>query len=368
MRIKDVRSLFPIVKSTLYFDAASLTPYCIPVIEAQQNFMRERREFGSLYFDRWKSEIEECRKLAADLLKAHPSEVALTKNTTEGVNLTSRLVDWQKGDEVLVCDCDFPTNIYPFLNLKEEGVNVRYVKCKEGKIHLEDLERALSNKTKLLSISHVFYNSGYRVNLEEVGQLCSDKGVLLHVDAAQSLGAFKIDVRRAQIDFLSATGFKWLLSPLGTGLFYVNKKHLHKTPILGWLSVKDPDKLDTRAFELLPSAKRFEGGTKNIGGYLGMLAALKLIHSIGSKEIEEKVLEISQTLGEELKTSGQELISEMDDEHRSGIICIKKRVVTDDFLRKYCIVATIRKNLRFSPHIYNDEEDVSKLIKILSNR
>ncbi|MFQ5887206.1 MAG: aminotransferase class V-fold PLP-dependent enzyme [Candidatus Hydrothermarchaeales archaeon] len=366
MRIKVVRGLFPIVKRVLYFDAASLSPYCIPVMEALKTFGEERRDFASLYYDKWYSEIEKCRVLAAGLLNASTDEIAFTKSTSEGVNLTAQLVDWKRGDEVVVCDCDFPTNIYPFLNLESKGVKVKYVKTTEGKVPTEEIEQVLGDSTKLLSISHVFYSSGYRIQLEKLGKLCKENGVLLHVDAAQSLGAFQINVRKAQIDFLSAPGYKWLLSPLGTGLVYVKKEHIDKTPVLGWLSVKDPERLDAKGFELLDSAKRFEAGNLNIGGFLGMHAALKLIDSIGMKSIERRVLELSLSLAEELERAGLKVTSEIEKQHRSGIVSIKNRRFTKDFLRKHNIVATIRKNLRLSPHIYNTQEEIEKAVGTLS--
>jgi selenocysteine lyase/cysteine desulfurase len=337
------------------------------VIKAQERFARERRDLGSLQYDEWYEKIDNSRRRAAGLIQAIPEEVAFVKNTTEGVNLTAQLIDWEKDDEVLGCDCDFPTNIFPFLNLQRKGVSVRYVNCKNGRVHLEDIEEELSDETRLLSISHVFYNSGYRVDLEEVGKLCKERGILLHVDAAQSLGAFEINVEKARIDFLSACGFKWLLSPLGTGVYYVKKRHLEiEPPILGWLSVKDHEKLKTKEYEILKSSKRFEAGTLNIGGFLGMAAALSLISSIGLGAIEKRVLELSQTLAEELMRGGRSVISDLEEKHRSGIICIEKDGVTKKHLNEKGIVATVRKNLRLSPHIYNDEEDIEKLVQAIS--
>jgi selenocysteine lyase/cysteine desulfurase len=367
MKITEARELFPIVNKILYFDAASLTPYCTPVLDAQERFARERRDLGSLQYDEWYERIDNSRKLAAILINASPREIAFVKNTTEGVNLTASIIDWEKGDEVLVCDCDFPTNIFPFLNLKNRGVTVKYVRCKNGRAYLEEIEEEFSDKTRLLSISHVFYNSGYRIDLEELGKLCKERRILLHVDAAQSLGAFKINAEKAGIDFLSACGFKWLLSPLGTGVYFMKKRYIElEPPILGWLSVKDHEKLNTKRLEILKSSKRFEAGTLNIGGFLGMAAAMELINSIGIRTIEKRVLELSQTLAEALDRTGRRVISDIDKKHRSGIICVEKGNITKDHLRERGIVATVRKNLRLSPHIYNDEEEIEKLANAIS--
>ncbi len=366
MRIKDARDLFPIVERYLYFDAASLSPYCTPVIDAIENFMNERRDSASLNFDEWRNRIESSRGMVASMINSEAEEIAFTKNTSEGVNLTTMLVEWEKGDEVLVWDCDFPTNIYPFLNLKRKGVKTRYIQCRKGKVELEEIDSVLNEKTRLLSISHVFYDSGYRVDLGELGKICRDHDILFHVDAAQSLGAFRIDVKRCNIDFLSAPGFKWLLSPLGTGVFYVNKGHVKGSPVVGWLSVKEPKKFDTRDYELLEGAKRFEAGTLDIGGFIGMAAALKLISSIGVKAIERRVLQLSKILSEELRSSGLGLLSDWDEKNRSGIVSINKGELTKKALIDSSIVATLRDNLRLSPHIYNNEEEIEKIVEFLS--
>jgi selenocysteine lyase/cysteine desulfurase len=367
IKMNELRHLFPIVNNTLYFDAASLTPYCTPVINVVDRFIKERRDYASSHFEKWKNELESCRVLAAGLLGASSDEIALTKNTSEGVNLTAQLIDWSKGDEVLVCDCDFPTNILPFSNLKEKGVRVKFIECSGGKVPITEIEEGLSESTKLLSISHVFYNSGYRVDLDEVSQLCSENDVLLHVDAAQSLGAFKIDVKTSAIDFLSAPGFKWLLSPIGTGLFYAKKEHINKTPVIGWLSVKDFEKLKTRDYETLDSARRFEAGTLDIGGFLGMKAALSLIESISTNKIEKRVLDLSLKLAEGLQNFGLTVKSDLEKGHRSGIISVEKGEISKDFLKRKNITATIREDLRLSPFIYNNEEDIESVLRLLTS-
>jgi len=367
MKLEEVRGLFPIVRSMVYLDAASLSPYCAPVVKAMEEFTVERSELGSILYEEWYKRVEECRVLASNLLGASVEEVAFVKNTSEGVNLTAQMIRWRRGDEVLVCSCDFPTNIYPFLNLKDKGVRVRYVECRDGKVPVEELKRGIGGKTRLISISHVLYSSGYRFDLEEVGELCASEGLLLHVDAAQSLGALTVNVKRAGVDFLSAPGYKWLLSPLGTGVFYVKKERLSATPVLGWLSVKDPERLDTRRFEVEDSARRFETGNLNLSGLMGMRAALKLLTELGMRRVEERVLELSYMLAQELTERGLKVVTELADEHRSGIICVEKKGFSKDLLLKQKLVATVRANLRLSPHIYNNEEDLARAAELLSH-
>ena len=177
MNIEEVRKLFPIVQKYIYFDAASLSPYSIPVKDALEGFDALRMRSGSLNFDIWGEEIEDCRRLAANLIGAEMSEIALVKNTSEGVNLTSQLIEWEKGDNVVVSSLDFPTNIYPFLNLKKEGVKVRYVEDKEGKVLPSDVENSIDGSTRLVSLSSVLYGNGFRLDIEEIGKICREKNV-----------------------------------------------------------------------------------------------------------------------------------------------------------------------------------------------
>lgn len=280
---EKIRELFPITKEWLYFDASSLTPYCLPVLDVLEKFQKERRESGSIHYDDWYEEIEQGRKLAAKITGAKESEIALTKNTSEGINLTALMLDWEKGNNVVLSGLDFPANIYPFLNLKSKGVNVKYIKSKDGMILPEDVEREIDENTKLVSLSHVLYSSGYRLDVGAIGALCREKGVNFHVDATQSLGVVQTDVKKAKIDFLSVGAYKWLLSPLGSGFVYIDEKFLDRSPVLGWLSVKDAHKLDVHNYEILDEASRFEIGNLDVGAFLGMTAALDLIDSMGVK-------------------------------------------------------------------------------------
>lgn len=366
MDIEKVRELFPITRERLYFDTASLSPYCLPVINALNNFILERRDSASLYYDEWYDRVEDLRCLAAELLSTQPGSIALTRNTTEGVNLTARLVDWQKGDEVLAFACDFPTNVMPFQNLSGQDVTTRLIECGDGIPMLDEIEDKISENTKLLTISHVFYNSGYKVDLARLSQLCRERGVLLHVDAAQSLGALEIDVERMGIDFLSAPGYKWLLSPLGTGIFYAKEEHLERTPTMGWLSVKEPKALKTKGYEIASEARKFEGGNQDLGGLMGMKAALELIFELRTERIESYVLEMSRTLEKRLSEEGFTVRSETADENRSGIVCIEKGSITREKLLENAFIATVRDKLRLSTHIFNTKEEIDNLVMRLS--
>ncbi len=361
MDFASVRRLFPITKRYLYFDASSISPYCTPVIGALRRFDEQRRDRGSLYWDEWIEGVKDCRTRLARLMNAKSSEVALVKNTSEGVNLVALLMNWKPGDNVVVTDVDFPANVYPFLNQRKKGVEVRFIKG-EGGITPEQVKEAVDERTKLVSLSHVIYKSGYRLDLAEIGKLCREKGAYLHVDATQSLGALRVDVKRMNVDFLSAAGYKWLLSPLGSGVFYIREELLgEETPVLGWRSVKEPEAFDSEKYELADSARRFELGNYDISAFLGMRAALEILAKVGKSRVEKRVLELSEMLIDGLKDAGMKVLSDFEEENRSGIVCVKSLAKEKDILMNR-IAATVREYTRFSGHIYNDESDIDRLV------
>jgi cysteine desulfurase/selenocysteine lyase len=365
MKPDDIRSQFPITSEWIYLDAASLASYCIPLLRASGLFEKERTFGASIYYDEWYEKIEKGRALAAGITGAGENEIALTKNTSEGINLVALLLDWKKGDNVVLTDLDFTANIYPFVNLKSKGVDVKYIKSQDGKVLPEDVEREIDKNTKLVSLSHVLYRNGFRIDVEKIGALCREKGVHFHVDGTQSLGVVPMDVKKSNIDFMSVAGFKWLLSPMGTGFFFASEEFLDRSPVLGWQSVKDPFALDPHNFEIHDSARRFEIGTLDMGAFLGMTAALDFIDSIGQGEIEKTVLGLSSFLVEELKGQGLEVLSDFEKENASGIVSFANTGITKTGLINNKIVATVRDYVRLSPHIYNTRDEISKAVEII---
>lgn len=365
MNFEETRRLFPIVEKFTYLNAASVTPYYTTLVGTLAKIAADRRDFGSLHFDEWEEEMEETRDLAARLINASPSEIAFVKNTSEGVNLVAGILDWKRGDNVVVSEMDFPTNVYPFLNLKRRGVEVRYIKNIGGGVSPEGVEAKIDDRTRLVSLSHVFYNTGFRIELEKMGTICRENGVLFHVDSAQSTGAIKEDVKRAKVDFLSTCGYKWLLSPFGSGIFYIRKGLIDESPVLGWRSVEDPLDFDVYDYVVTDSAKRFEIGNLDAAAFLGMGVSLELINSIGIEKIERRIIELSSLIVDELEGLNVQLISNFEKKHRSGIVSFKKEGLTKDDLIENNIIATVRDYVRLSPHIYNDEEDISNLIAVL---
>jgi len=367
MKTSEARELFPITKNWLYFDAASLAPASVLLKNAVEEYYGEYEKSGAAKFEEWHLGLEKSRNAVAELINAKHTEIAHIKNASEGINLAALMIGWKKGDKVILFEEDFPANIYPFLNLRRKGVEAVFLKS------ADDISSAIDEKTKLLSISSVFYKNGYRVDLRKIGKMCREQNIPFHVDATQSLGAFKLDVESCFIDFLSCSGYKWLLSPLGTGIFYAKEELLNRfeTPVLGWLSVEEGEKLkkNYKNYKILSSAKRFELGNLDLGAFSGMLASLKLIKKVGMKNIEKHVLKLSKLLVNELgeierKDKKISLLTDFNEKNLSGIVSFSEKAsdkkITKNNLIKNKIIATVREYVRLSPHIYNNEGDVLK--------
>lgn len=345
------RELFPLLSRVTYLDTASLAPMATPVKQAMELFLEEWDAKASFGYAMWEEKLEEVRKRAAHLIKAKSEEIAVLTNTSQGVNYAGMLSGIKKGDVVVVSRGDFPANVLPF---RAMGAELRFI---PQHFTVEDVSRALKG-AKLLTISHVNYATGFRAEVEEIGKLCREEGVLFHLDATQSLGMLQIDVRRAGVDFLSAGCYKWLLAPIGTALFFSREEHLASTPIAGWRSVENPMSFSSEKFTR--EASKLELGNPCFPAIYGLEAALKLVLSTGLKNIERRVLGLAAKLRELL--ADFEVISP---ESNSGIVSIRASGVTKAKLLEKRVFVTVRDYIRISPHFYNTTEDLERAAAIL---
>lgn len=328
-----------------------------------------RGNLGRLEWDRC---AEETRDKFARLINAAKEEIAIIKNTTEGISIAANGIDWRPGDNLITADVEFPANVYPWLNLASEGVETRFVSQSGGKISPEDIEKLIDGRTRLISLSFVEYADGYRNDLEAIGRICRSRGAYFFVDAIQGLGALPLDVRRFNIDFLSADGHKWLLGPEGCGGFFCSADAMQKIRVrgAGWRSVVDPYDFSSYNFILHPTARRFEGGSLNMPGVYGFKAALELILDIGIEAIEEKVLQLTDLAIKLLQEKGYDVVSQLDKGARSGIVLFKSQKFSakelhQRLLEKGVVTSVRAGGLRISPHFYNTEEEVERFARAL---
>lgn len=372
MNFQEMRRLFPVTKKLVYLNHAGVSPISKPVKAAVDRFVKGYLDRGFTAAREWHAEEKEARGNAARLIGAQPDEIAFVANTSHGLSLVAAGLDWRAGDNLLVPDCEFPANLYPWLSLKKKGVEARLIPSRAGRPNVEELKRMADRRTRLLAISSVQYGSGWRAPLEELGAWCRSRGILFCVDGIQSLGAIEMDVEKFRIDFLAADGHKWLLGPEGTGFFYCSgRAESQIAPShFGWNSVADPLDFDHPHFDRpRRDAKKFEPGSNNLLGIHALNAALGLLLSIGIAQIQARLFELGDRLVAELLRGWPQarVVSPLSPAERSGIIAVETpgdpQALAAWLLEKGVFVSSRRGWLRFSPHAYNTPQELKLAVQ-----
>jgi selenocysteine lyase/cysteine desulfurase len=361
----------PVAANWAYLDHAAVAPISEPARIAVAAWADQSATEGDTIWPQWSARVTEIRGLAARLIGAAADEIALVGNTTEGITRVAEGYPWQRGDNVVTLDNEFPSNQYPWMNLASRGVQTRRVPTEDGRVDLARIAAACDARTRIIAVSWVGYASGWRCDLDALTQLAHERDLLLFIDAIQGLGVFPLDVRRSAIDFLAADGHKWLLGPEGAGVLYVRREHLDRLrPIgVGWHSVVQKDYTHIElAFK--PSAERFEGGSANMPGLMGLGASIELLLKFGIDSIADRVLAITDETCQRLQSIGARIASDRSREHASGIVSFEMPGQDPQTVRQRCLAAGVALGcragrLRISPHCYNNDDDLDRLIAAL---
>ena len=241
---ESTREAFAITRNYNYQNHAAIAPLCKRGIEAAKRHLDHSHQFAYLSGGFYR-QAEHVRQQAADLINAKQDEICFVKNTSEGLSFVANGLTWQRGDNVVTTNVEFPANMYPWMALRDRGVEVQMVFEENGRIPLDRLIESINARTRVVTISSIQYASGFRTDLAALGEYCASRGVLLCVDGSQSLGAFPIDVRSMKIDFLSAGAHKWLCGPEGLGVFFVRKEvqGLLAPTTVSYMSMKNAPRL-----------------------------------------------------------------------------------------------------------------------------
>jgi cysteine desulfurase / selenocysteine lyase len=377
-----LREEMPISLKFAYFDHAAVSPIPAKTSEAILQFASQATHEGDTRWLEWSASAQKARSLGAAILGAAESEVALVANTTTGIGIVAEGFPWQPGDNIVVPDNEFPSNLLPWRNLLRRGVEVRLVPMPaSGEVTAETLRSYLDSRTRIVSVSWVGFLSGFRCDLAEISQLVHGNGSLLFVDAIQGLGAFPINVHELDIDFLSADGHKWMLGPEGAGLLYIREKNLDQlAPIgLGWNSLATAG-FDPKSVHLKTSAAKFEGGSSNLMGMIALGTSLSILHELGTHQsgsgFHNAILENVEQLNEMLLRNDFQTTLPVQPNNRSGILGIRwpnadaegdaAYVQARKHLLQHNVVLSVRGNrLRAATHAYNTFEDHSRLVDAL---
>jgi cysteine desulfurase/selenocysteine lyase len=370
------RREFPICARKIYCAHAADAPLPRRVAEAMHDSI-ERASIDARNYDNELIRIEETRTASARLLGAQTEEISFTGPTASGLNAIANGLDWAKGDEVVCYLDDYPANVYPWLALECRGVKPVLLETERiGEITPEIVARALTDRTKLVALTSANYCSGYRIDLEAIGALCADRGVLFSVDAIQTLGATPVPL--ANVDFLSAGAQKWMLGPSGAGILFVKKsrRELLRPAIIGGWNVVSPNFIAQREVDFEEGGRKFEPGAYTHSVLAGLRAAVDLLLEAGPSEVWQQIGALTQLLRDRIEPAGFEFLSPTEEGQRSGILTFRHpRVSSERFveaLDQNDIVVSLRFDradcawLRVSPHFYNTAAEMQRMADLLS--
>ncbi len=367
-----IRKYFPYLENgIIYFNHASTGSFSSLVTHRLTELLKEKSGSNIDDYSSFLKVMEETKDLLAKLINCNVDRIAFVDNTSNGINIIAQSIEWKKGDRILLNDVEFPANVYPFLNLKRFGVEIDFVKSLNGIVTAEQIIDSVKPETRLISVSFVQFLSGYKIDLDKIGNYCRANNVIFCVDGIQGIGAVKIDVQKSKIDFLSCGTQKWLLGMQGLAFIYIDENLQRKiSPAnIGWLSVKDAWNLLDYKMDLKTSANVFQGGTLNSFGIYAFNTSLKLFNDFGFKNVENQVLSNTKYFLEKLR--GLELntlLSDCDVDNLAGIITFKPDNPEKVFeeLTKRKIICSLREGLiRFSPHFYNTHQEIDTVVNEL---
>ncbi len=372
----EFRGQMPVARKWAYFDHAAVGP--IPAVTHDEiaKWADEAAGDGDVMWPSWKRQNEDLRELTAKVINSRPEEIALIPNTTVGINLVSEGFPWMRGDNIVLPEHEFPSNLYPWKSLEARGVEVRQVPLVGNAVCPNRIADACDQRTRIVSASWVGYASGYRIDPAEIASVAHDNDALFFLDAIQGLGVFPIDVQATGVDFLAADGHKWLLGPEGAGVFFTRREHLDLLRPLnvGWNSVKQGCDFSNVALDVRDSASRYEGGTQNTAGLIGLGASLKLLVEFGltatKSPIADRVLHITDLMCQSLEAAGARIFSPRDDAVRSGIVSFEmpgqpSEPMRDKLLDAAVVTSYRGHRVRAAAHCYNNGDDIQRMVEAI---
>jgi len=379
--IPAVRKLFPATRRMNYLFNGGLSLVSTPVKEAMRKTISEfENGIGIDNWQKWMRNISEAYELFANLIGAKAEETVAIQNTTIGMAMIARMIDSKPGTNIVLDDLEYPT-IYPFTTSRKSGVEMRITRNKEGYIDVKELESLTDDRTSAIVVSSVSCWNGYRYDIKELSEIAHKHGAYLVLDAAQQVGAVRLDVKRECVDFLATCGHKWLLGPVGTGFLYVRRELIERLdpPMPGWMSLPEPEGVQNENWqpEFPKTAQRFETGMPNLVPLAGIRASLELIHKLGLENIEKDILKRTGYIVEKLRDMGVRIFTPIEMEHRAGLVTflLKKYETLYRELLKHSIVTfqhpeNVAKiyhwpngGLRVDPTFFNTMDELDEFLK-----
>lgn len=369
-----LRELFPVTKHAIYLNHAAVSAPPTPTINAIESQLADVSQNGSVNFRRWLAVKEDTRRLIAGMIGARPEQVAFVRNTSDGLSTVANGLDWRAGDNLVTFRGEFPSNIYPWLRVRDAlGVEVRFCQEREGRIDLDELIDLIDARTRIVAISQVQFASGFRTDLERVGKAARRYDALLVVDVIQALGVIPLDVQAELVDVAAAACHKWLLTPEGVGLLYLSDRARERIQptLVGWISVPDPDDYGNFEQGWKPGTLAWETGTSSISLIHGLHASLEILNEVGVPTIQKYLETLTDHLCERLQDTAYEIVSSRRPGEKSQIVCIRHpgslsaMDLYENLKGRHIITAPRNDRLRISPHLYNTLTEIDQLVAAL---
>jgi cysteine desulfurase/selenocysteine lyase len=369
------RREFPVARDKIFLAHAGVCPLPRRVADAIADCARQSTLGDQEAF--MLKRLDDARRLGAQLLNCQPDEIALVGPTSLALSFVAAGLKFRRGDNVLIYHDDYPSNVYPWMALAERGIEVRLLNTRGlGVIRTKDVMGQVDENTRLVALASCHFISGFRLEYQSIGNFLRERGILFCLDAIQTLGAFPTTVE--QVDFLAADAHKWLLGPCGAGIFYVRRELQEKLtpPVYGWHNVKNPNFVAQEQIIFRNGAVKYEAGTQNLIGLVGLIAAMELALEIGIENISTELLRKRALLLPALQTKGCTILNaDAKPENTSGIVSFhypgKDLTALHKKLSDAGIVTSLRtdrtgKNyVRLSPHFYNTDAELHRVLELL---
>jgi len=365
---------YPVNKEMIWLNNCGTTPAGKHIVKALSRFIQGYAEKGVLTEIAVYPEVQNnIKKILSNLLNCSPDELALIHNTAEGMNFISHGLNLSSEDEVILLENEYPSNVYPWMHIKEKGVKLVITPMESSpEAFLKALSRLITKKTRVVSLSAVHWCTGMPLPLNQVGRLCMENGIDFVVDGAQGVGMQPIDTQKDNISYMAFSAWKWLLGPLGMGILFVAKEKLPelKPVFIGTDSVVRADEYLPYKSELKPSADRFTFSTANFNDWVYLEAAHEFLYDIGFVAVRERIFELSARLSKGLTKIGFNVLSDKFPDYQTGIVVCEKPGVNPDVimtnLKTNKIFAAERLGrVRFSPHVYNSTQQIDEVVRVL---
>lgn len=353
---------FPVIDHQIYLNHAGVAPWPRCAAEAASAFAEENMHHGAADYPRWLETEQELRERCARLINAPSADdIALVKNTSEGLSMVAHGLNWKSGDNVVGIRQEFPSNRITWESLAEYGVEFRTLDLATSTDPESDLLALCDSRTRLMAVSAVQFADGFRLNLEQLGEACSRRGILFCVDAIQQIGSLPFDSQAISADYVIADGHKWMLGAEGLGLFYSRPDAREQLQLrqFGWHMRQRPGDYETGSpWAVSATATRFECGSPNMLGIHALNASLGLILDLGMEDIGEAVLQRTRFVAEWVATHADiELLSPKGTDRQSGISTLRHLKASPEPIQQRLaqdgVICAVRGGgVRFSPHFY----------------